>query len=169
MPDGYSFDPNTTYYSLYERAAARAAARHRRDKYKQASSPLGYYSYGQLDMISTNALFDPVSVKIRIDASSLPENITFSDLSLSTETHVTSFDKSKGANFHTPLAGEENEIVFEGPRGLKKLVAMQLMPVPIVAYWVQEIVVREWNEFPGTYRCGQYHRFLCEWPRVDRR
>jgi hypothetical protein len=171
MPAGYIFEPNTTYFSIYERAAARAAARHRRDKNKSVNSPHGYYSIGQIDIIATETLFDPISVKIRIDPDTLPENITFKDLSLLTETHITTYDRSQGGYVHIPLDTGGNAVLFDKwgmKRGLKKLVALQLMPVPIVGYWVEEIVVREWNEWPGTYRCGTFQRLLCEWPHVMR-
>ena len=136
------------------------------------TTPKGYYSVGQIDIIGLRALFEPISVKIRIDTSTLPENVTVRHLSLGIETHITSYDRHKGAFFHTPLGQEQNHVTFEhsweGARGMSKLAALQLMPVPIVGYWIEEIKVLEWNEWPGTYRCGHYHRALCEWPRVQR-
>lgn len=171
LPAGYIFDPNTTYYASYERAAAKAAARHRRDRNKNLGSPKGFYSIGQIDIIATASLFDPVSVKIRIDPSTLPKNISFNDLSLSTETHVTTYDRSMGGYVHVPLEQEFNNVQFDpdGVKGgLKKLAALQLMPVPTVGYWIEEIVVKEWNEWPGTYRCGTFQRLLCEWPKAIR-
>ncbi|KAF8538156.1 hypothetical protein BDD12DRAFT_843888 [Trichophaea hybrida] len=128
------------------------------------------YDDGSLSIAATQKLFEPHSLKLKFDTRSFPYGFTADNITVSISTD----DTCANPVFHDyrrfNLNPETRELTFSPDDNFRitKIYEMAVMFHLNVSWWLEELVVKEWEELPGCYPCGINKKDGCEWPMVER-
>jgi len=123
------------------------------------------YADGSLSITATQKLFEPHSLKFKLDTPFTADSITVSISTDDTCTNPASHDSRRFS-----LNTETGELKFSSDDNLKitKIYEMTVALHPNVSWWLEELVVKEWDELPGCYPCAIDKQGGCKWPAMER-
>jgi len=123
------------------------------------------YADRSLSITATQKLFEPHSLKFKLDTPFTADSIT---VSISTDNTCANPESHDSQRFNLNM--ETGELTFNSDDNLKitKIYEMTVALHPNVSWWLEGLVVKEWEELPGCYPCGIDKQDGCEWPVVER-
>ena len=128
------------------------------------------YADNALSITAKKRLFEPHSLKFNVDLNGFPSNFTNDQIVIEISAEDTCATEASQDSRRFKFDEGTTTVTLNPDDDFKihKIYDMKVSLGPYVPWWLEEIIVKEWDEMPGCYPCSVDRSLRCEWPLVER-